>query len=333
MFLYNEDFYKFIEESKIDEQIIMPLIIQWISPKSIVDFGCGEGRWLGEALRQNSDIDILGMDGAYINKERLNIPKENFRAVDLRENIFLEQRFDLAVSLEVAEHLEQKFADVFIDNITRASDQVLFSAAIPGQGGEHHVNEQWQSYWIEKFKNRGYYCDFSVRNYFWDDQRLSVWRKQNLLFFSKAKRNIAPKRQLVDVVHPEEALEKKRAFEKTLNHYIFYPEAAFKLKQVIEKLAVQNKTIVIYPYGNNGKLCEKILRDMYEIENYILADNMVTENEKNILRAAQLKNRANEIVVIDTCNNLAVHKEVLDEIQRYVNVENIYSAFDIGENK
>ena len=80
-------------------------------------------------------------------------------------------------------------------------------------------------------------------------------------------------------------------------------------------------------------MCEKILRDMYEIENYILADNMVTENEKNILRAAQLKNRANEIVVIDTCNNLAVHKEVLDEIQRYVNVENIYSAFDIGEYK
>lgn len=329
MFQYNEEFYKFIEERNREEQIIMPLIMQWISPKSIVDFGCGEGGWLGEALHQNGNIDVLGMDGAYVNRERLKIPKENFRAVDLRENILIERQFDLAISLEVAEHLEQESADVFINNITTASDQVLFSAAIPGQGGEHHVNEQWQSYWIEKFENRGYYCDFSVRNYFWGEPRLSIWRKQNLLFFSKEKRNIAPERQLIDVVHPEEFLEKTRIFEKTLNHYIFYPEIAFRLIQVIEKLIGRDKKIVLYPYGHNGRLCEKILRDKYKIKDYILTDNMVMENEKKILTARQLKNIADKIVVIDTCSNQSVHKEVLDEILKYVSEENIYSAFDI----
>lgn len=329
MFKYNEDFYKYIEQTRKDEEIVIPFILQWISPKSIVDFGCAEGAWLAEALKQNSSIDILGLDGSYVDRNRLKIPKENFKAVDLRQSISTEKKYDLAISLEVAEHLEQEFADIFIDNITRVSDQVLFSAAIPGQGGEHHVNEQWQSYWIEKFEKRGYYCDYSIRNYFWNEPQISSWRRQNLLFFSKKKGNLAPERPVMDVVHPEEAAVKRRFFEDTLDYYIFYPETAFQLKQVIKRLIKQDKKIVIYPYGKNGKLCEKILRDKYEVKDYILADNMVEETEKTILSAKQLKDIADKIVIIDTCSNSAVHKETLDELLKYVSEENIYSAFEL----
>lgn len=333
MFQYDESFYKFIEQTKMDEQIIMPLIIQWIAPKSIVDFGCAEGAWLREALRQNSRIDILGLDGDYIDKKRLKISEKNFKEVDLRKPISLEHRFELAISTEVAEHLEEESVDVFIDNITKASDRILFSAAIPGQGGVHHVNEQWQSYWVKKFEKRGYYCDFSIRNYFWNMSQISGWRRQNLLFFSKEEKNIVLEKQLVDVIHPEEELRRKERDEKRvidrMKYYILHPEIYIKLDEVLVKLLRKNKKIAIYPYGRNGKLCEKILLWKYAVEDYIVVDNNVDVEGKEIYKAENLENFSNKISVIDTCSNSSIHKEVLEHIQKYVDIENIYSVFKL----
>lgn len=333
MFKYDEDFYKYIEQTEQDEKIIMPLIMQWILPKSIVDFGCAEGAWLREAQALNNDVDILGLDGDYVDRKRLKIHEEKFMPIDLRQNILLNRRFDLAISTEVAEHLEEEFADIFVDNIVRAADQVLFSAAIPNQGGVHHVNEKWQSYWIQKFVERGYYCDYSVRNYFWNETRISSWRRQNLLFFSKEKKQIAPERPLMDIVHPEEMIRKQKVLEKKVDHYIFNAEIPARLDETIKLLVKQNKQIVIYPYGMNGRLCEMILREKYGVEDYILADNKVAETGKNVFTAAQLKEKADAVFVIDTCKNPLIHEEVLNEIQKYVNVENIYSAFEIEEYK
>lgn len=335
MFQYSENFYKFIEETKSDEQIIMPLIMQWISPKSIVDFGCAEGAWLGEALWKDSSIDILGIDGDYVNRERLKIPKENFKAVDLRKSILLEHRYDLAISTEVAEHLEKEFEDVFIDNITRAADQVLFSAAIPGQGGTHHVNEQWQSYWVEKFKKRGYYCDYSVRNYFWNEVKISSWRRQNLLFFSKRESAIAPKKELINVVHPEEEIARSRRLEgriKLLEYHVLHPETTIKLEKIITKLIKQGEKIVIYPYGMNGRLCEKILSEKYGVKDYIIADNYVDVEGKTILKARQLKDLMYKSLIIDTCNNPKIHRELLNELFKYVSKERVYSVFEPKED-
>lgn len=332
MFQYDNKFYEYIEQTKSDEQIIIPLVIQWLSPKSIVDFGCAEGAWLKEALEHDSNIDILGMDGDYVNRKRLKISEENFRAVDLRQKILLDRKFDLAISTEVAEHLEERIADVFIDNIVRVSSHVLFSAAIPNQGGVHHINEQWQSYWIKKFEERGYSCDYSVRNYFWDEHGISSWRRQNLLFFSKESRSIAPNRALKDVVHPEEAINRRRNMEgkiKALEYYVLHPEIPMKLEQIIKRMRTQDKKIVIYPYGSNGRLCEKILREKYGVTDYILADNNAIEVGKTILRAEQLKEAADDIIVIDTCRDPLIHREVLEEIQKYVDEKNIYSAFKI----
>lgn len=283
MYRYNKKFYEYIEKTKMDESLIIPLIIQWVMPKSIIDFGCGEGAWLREALRQNNKLEILGIDGDYIDEKRLKIPRENFFAFDLRKRIFLNRKFDLAISTEVAEHLEADFADIFVENVTEASDQILFSAAIPGQGGTHHINEQWQAYWIDKFEKKGYYCDYSIRNYFWDEPKISSWRRQNLLFFSKRRQNIAPIKQIKNVIHPSEIERLKKDFEKRLEHYITYPEIYIKLDRVIANLLNDDEKIVIYPYGLNGQLCEKILCLKYNIENYIIADNEVKEKGKKYL--------------------------------------------------
>lgn len=327
MFQYDEKFYKHIEKTKMDEAIIIPQILQWVSPKSIIDFGCGEGAWLSEALRQDDKIEILGIDGDYVNRKRLKIPEKNFWARDLRKEIRLNRKFDLAISTEVAEHLEDKFADIFINNITKASDKVLFSAAVPGQGGTNHVNEQWQSYWIDKFEERGYFCDYSIRDFFWSESRISSWRKQNILFFSKTKSKIAPHREIKDVIHPDDRERIQRAFDEKIEHYIAHPDIYIKLDRALAEIVTKRKKIVIYPYGLNGILCEKILHIKYGIKDYIIADNIVKIKNKKIYKAEELKKLLDEIIVIDTCENALFHKEILDIIQKYVDKDRIYSVF------
>ena len=88
--------------------------------------------------------------------ENLPIPKKNFFAVDLKRPLQLERRFDLVLSLEVAEHLPEECAATFVESLIGLGSVILFSAAIPFQGGTHHVNEQWSNYWVKNFQEREY---------------------------------------------------------------------------------------------------------------------------------------------------------------------------------
>ena len=135
---YNKEFYKEMKErnSKVAD-IIMPYIIEKLSPQSIVDVGCGQGIFLEYA--EKIGIDVCGIDGEWVEKDKLMI--SNFVSADLSSPLNLNRKYDLAISFEVAEHIPRENADVFIDNITRLSDVVAFSGAIPGQGGVGHVNE------------------------------------------------------------------------------------------------------------------------------------------------------------------------------------------------
>lgn len=100
--------------------------------------------------------DVLGIDAPYTDRSRLRIPDELFLARDLTVPLSLERRFDLALSLEVAEHLPAAAADHFVASLTRLASVILFSAAIPDQGGEGHLNEQWPDYWVERFAAHGF---------------------------------------------------------------------------------------------------------------------------------------------------------------------------------
>ena len=132
---------------------------------------------------------IRGVDGSWVNKDLLMIPVECFTQYDLSQpNIkaaIPEQHFDLTISSEVAEHIDKQDTDTYMDNLTSFSDVILFSAAIPGQGGTHHVNEQWPSYWIEKFAVRGYVPVDCIRPKLWYDNEVHSWYKQNLMMFVK----------------------------------------------------------------------------------------------------------------------------------------------------
>ena len=140
------------EESYLSAKTMLPFILgSLIVPiRSVVDFGCGAGTWL-KAAEQLGVHDILGLDFGD-NSRQLMIRQDQFMRQDLTVPIHLGRKFDLVMSTEVAEHLSSDAAEDFIQSLCRHGDIVLFSAAIPGQGGTHHVNEQYPSYWINIFE-------------------------------------------------------------------------------------------------------------------------------------------------------------------------------------
>jgi len=128
---------------------------------------------------------ILGYDGYLEDLSLLEIPRERFIRQDLTKLFHCEGKFDVAICLEVAEHLPEKSATTLVQSICSLSDFVLFSAAIPGQGGLHHLNEQWQEYWVEQFREKDYKAFDYIRPRIWDDSKIQFWYKQNILLFVK----------------------------------------------------------------------------------------------------------------------------------------------------
>ncbi len=187
----------------------MPLLLGLAEIRSVVDVGCGTGVWLAQFAAAGID-DYLGLDGDYIEPRSLAIPKERFRPTDLEQPLELGRRFDMAISLEVAEHLRAELAPMFVRSLTRLAPLVVFSAAIPGQGGVGHVNEQWLDYWAQLFLSEGYELVDRFRRGLWDDASVEPWYRQNLVLYVASERVAGLNRAVATgdgmplrVVHPE----------------------------------------------------------------------------------------------------------------------------------
>jgi len=185
--LYNDDFFTAHEEStRVSAREAVPVILEHVRAASVVDVGCGMGIWLAE-FKTRGVTDYLGIDGDYVRRDRLAIDPSRFHSRDLSQPFDVGRRFDLAVSLEVAEHLPEKSADSFVASLTALAPVVLFSAAIPFQGGTGHVNEQWPEYWHEKFAHRGYVIVDCLRALLWKSPTIMPWYPQNMFFFVDCK--------------------------------------------------------------------------------------------------------------------------------------------------
>src|SRR5690349_14919079 len=137
--IYDNSFYTRISDWSLKSaNIIVPLIIDYFHPKSVIDIGCGDGTWLS-VFSQYGVVDILGVDGDYVEREVLKIPKERFISCNLDFPLSLNQRFDLAICLEVAEHLKENSSAILVDSIVSLSDIIVFSAAVPFQPGDNHI--------------------------------------------------------------------------------------------------------------------------------------------------------------------------------------------------
>jgi SAM-dependent methyltransferase len=184
--LYTNDFFITIRSgSRRSAEIVVPIILPLIKPKSVVDIGCGDGTWLS-VFRDLGVNDITGLDGDYVDLRLLQIQREQFRPTNLSVPFTLPRRFELAMSLEVAEHLPPESAKGFVDDLVRLAPVVLFSAAIPLQGGVHHLNEQWPDYWAELFKAHNYLPVDCIRGRIWKNDQVEYWYIQNILIFASA---------------------------------------------------------------------------------------------------------------------------------------------------
>jgi hypothetical protein len=213
MAIYNHDFYKtMIEGSERSASLVLPEIFKGIKVESMLDFGCGVGCWL-KVARDLGVKRVIGLDGSYVSVNQLRIPAAEFHAIDLSCETPPVHRVDLAISLEVAEHLPHERADGVVEYLTSCADNVFFGAAIPAQGGTKHINEQWQSFWAEKFYRRGFSCSTKIRDSLWNVRDIGVWYRQNALLFTRGDAVCGGQSNgLLDVVHPELYSAKMRRY-------------------------------------------------------------------------------------------------------------------------
>jgi SAM-dependent methyltransferase len=182
---YDNAFFQVQAQAGAGPRAVVPFLVALLEPRSVVDVGCGVGVWLS-AFREQGVEDILGLDGAYVSRSLLLIPPDRFTECDLANGVSQSRSFDLVVSLEVAEHLPAGCADRFVRSLIGLGKVVLFSAAIPGQGGTKHVNEQWPEYWQERFASHGYQVVDCLRPRFWNNEAIPGCYRQNMFLFVEA---------------------------------------------------------------------------------------------------------------------------------------------------
>lgn len=182
---------------------VVPYIMGLFPVTSVLDVGCGWGTWMTVFL-DNGVTDVWGIDGDYVDKSRLKVSEDRFHIHDLREPFNLRRKFDLVISLEVAEHLPKECAETFVSSLCDHADRIIFSAAIPGQGGQNHVNEQWANYWSEIFNQRGYRRFDVIRPSIWNLDDVDVWYRQNIFLYAREDRTTAAFENIMQVaeVHP-----------------------------------------------------------------------------------------------------------------------------------
>jgi SAM-dependent methyltransferase len=222
----------YAEEYLRSPREVVPLVLDLLKPnkiKSVIDVGCGAGFWLA-AFKENGVDEVWGIDSDNTHTSQLLIPKDQFVSFDLTQPIHIDKEFDLVISLEVGEHLPEECGTQFVESLTRLAPVVLFSAAIPYQGGpaveiawDQHLNEQWPDYWADRFRQKSYVVIDCLRRRIWDNEKVLFWYAQNTFIFVKEsclenypslkKEFTGSVTSQLSIVHPKEYLEKVQEAE------------------------------------------------------------------------------------------------------------------------
>lgn len=206
--LYGNQFYA--DQSASSERsasVVMSLVWKEFGPfKSVVDVGGGVGTWLKAAASCGASITTL-IEGPWVKDQRLVWEPNASLFQDLENSLPNVGKHDLAMCLEVAEHLSPNRANGLVKDLVSLSDTILFSAAIPGQTGTGHINERWLSYWVDMFLAHGYGLHDTLRSQMWADTRVEWWYRQNVVVFrTSADHTRKCVDSIVDIVHPEALL-------------------------------------------------------------------------------------------------------------------------------
>jgi len=181
---YSVDFFAAqVDGSARSAAVVAPLVLSLLPVNSVIDVGCGVGPWAA-AFLANGVSDVWGVDGDYVERSQLRIPPDRFLAKDLSRTLDLGRTFDLAVCLEVAEHLPELRARGLIGDLTAMASCVLFSAAVPGPTGTNHINPQYLPYWIKLFAERGFQAMDPFRPLIWGNDNVEWFYQQDIVLFA-----------------------------------------------------------------------------------------------------------------------------------------------------
>lgn len=184
---YSKNFYqRDYQRTSRSARVVVPILIDAFEGglQSVIDIGCGRGVWLDEFKKLGIGA-VKGRDGPWVQSANPLIEGGEFQATDLSLPYAEPDKYDLAMTLEVAEHIDEVNADTFVDSLAKLSDTIMFSAAIEGQGGQHHVNERPLAYWIEKFATRGFKPFDPIRPRVWQNAEVCWWYRQNIVIFCR----------------------------------------------------------------------------------------------------------------------------------------------------
>lgn len=210
---YTEAFYnKQVKNSLKSARLMLPPLRSLWTPASVVDVGCGRGTWLS-VWEELGVRKLTGLDGPWVDKPSLLSAAIDFHPTDLNQPFRLPERYDLAMSLEVAEHCQPEASEGFVASLTALSDAIVFGAAYTDQPGADHINTRPHSFWCAQFLEQGFAVFDYFRPKFWGMPTVAPWYQQNTflyvrpeheLFAALAKQDERPMQNpaFVDAIHP-----------------------------------------------------------------------------------------------------------------------------------
>jgi SAM-dependent methyltransferase len=190
--IYDKNFYDWNAQSATRSAgPVSELVYNMLRPTRVVDVGCGRGEWL-KAFHELGAHELFGLDGDHVDRDRLLIDRRQFLPTDLARAFEVPGQYDLAISLEVAEHLPPSSSHRFVRALTGAAPYVLFSAAIPGQDGNGHINLKWPGYWRGLFEAEGFRMFDPIRPLIRNHPSIEWWYRQNIFLYASQKLDPIP---------------------------------------------------------------------------------------------------------------------------------------------